>query len=84
VVGGKNILVTSVELGRAILSDWGAAVFFDIGNAFDSFADITLYKGAGIGVRYYTKIGAIRLDLARQIDVPNPGFRVHVTVGFEK
>jgi translocation and assembly module TamA len=84
VVGGKNILVTSVELDRAILSDWGAAVFFDIGNAFDSFADITLYKGAGIGVRYYTKIGAIRLDLARQIDVPNPGFRVHVTVGFEK
>jgi translocation and assembly module TamA len=84
VVGGKNILVTSVELDRAILSDWGVAVFFDIGNAFDSFADITLYKGAGIGVRYYTRIGAIRLDLARQIDVPKPGYRVHITVGFEK
>jgi len=84
VIGGKNILVASVELDRAILSSWGAAVFFDIGNAFDSFTDITLFKGAGVGARYYTKIGAIRLDFARQIGVPNPGFRIHVTVGFEQ
>jgi translocation and assembly module TamA len=84
VIGGKNILVASMELDRAILSDWGVAVFFDMGNAFDSFTDMTLYKGAGVGVRYYTRIGAIRLDLARQIDVPNPGFRVHITVGFER
>jgi translocation and assembly module TamA len=84
VIGGKNILVASVELDRAILSDWGVAVFFDIGNAFDSFTDVTLFKGAGVGVRYYTKIGAIRLDLARQVDVKNPRFRVHITVGFEQ
>jgi translocation and assembly module TamA len=84
VIGGKNILVASVELDRAILTDWGVAAFFDIGNAFDSFTNITLFKGAGVGVRYYTKIGALRLDLARQVGVPNPGFRVHFTVGFEQ
>jgi translocation and assembly module TamA len=84
VIGGKNILVASVELDRAILRDWGVAAFFDMGNAFDSFANFKLYKGAGVGVRYYTRIGAIRLDFARQIDVPNPGFRVHITVGFEQ
>jgi translocation and assembly module TamA len=84
VIGGKNILVASVELNRAILSDWGVAVFFDMGNAFDSFANFKLYKGAGVGVRYYTRIGAIRVDLARQVDVPNPHFRVHITVGFEQ
>jgi translocation and assembly module TamA len=84
VIGGKNILVASLELDRAILSDWGVAAFFDIGNAFNSFDSITLFKGAGVGVRYYTKIGALRLDLARQIGIPNPGFRVHFTVGFEQ
>ncbi len=84
VIGGKNIFVASMELDRAILSDWGVAAFFDIGNAFDSFTNITLFKGAGVGVRYYTKIGALRLDLARQIGVPNPGFRIHFTVGFEQ
>jgi translocation and assembly module TamA len=84
VIGGKNILVASVELDRAILSDWGIAAFFDIGNALDSFTNITLFKGAGVGVRYYTKIGALRLDLARQVGVPHPGFRVHFTVGFEQ
>ncbi len=84
VIGGKNILVASMELDRAILSSWGVAVFFDMGNAFDSFTSMKLYKGAGVGVRYYTKIGAIRLDLARQVGVPSPRFRVHVTVGFEQ
>jgi translocation and assembly module TamA len=84
VIGGKNILVGSVELDRAIFTDWGVAAFFDAGNAFDRLTDFTLYKGAGIGVRYYTKIGGIRLDLARQVGVSHPGYRVHLTVGFEQ
>lgn len=84
VIGGKNILVGSVELDRAIFKDWGVAAFFDAGNAFDRLTDFTLYKGAGIGVRYYTKIGAVRLDLARQVGVSHPGYRVHLTVGFEQ
>ncbi|MEJ2697428.1 MAG: autotransporter assembly complex protein TamA [Candidatus Sulfobium sp.] len=84
VIGGKNILVGSVELDRAISTNWGVAAFFDAGNAFDRLTDFTLYKGAGVGVRYYTKIGGIRLDLARQVGVSHPGYRVHLTVGFEQ
>jgi translocation and assembly module TamA len=59
------------------------AAFFDAGNAFDSLSRFRLYKGAGLGVRYYTPIGAIQLDLARQIGVEDPAFRVHFNVGFE-
>jgi translocation and assembly module TamA len=84
VVGGKNVLIGSVELDRAIFTNWGVAAFFDAGNAFDRLTDFTLYKGAGIGVRYYTKIGGIRIDLARQVGVDHPGYRVHLTVGFEQ
>ena len=83
VTGGKNLLTTSIELERALFTNWGVAAFLDAGNAFDSLNRLRLYKGAGIGVRYYTPIGAIQLDLARQIGVEDPAFRVHFNVGFE-
>lgn len=83
VTGGKHLLVGSLELERALFSDWGIAVFYDAGNSFNSLSDIQLYQGAGIGFRYYTRIGAIRLDIARQIDVDKPKFRLHFSIGIE-
>ncbi len=82
VIGGRDILVGSLELDRALFTNWGAAVFYDAGNAFNSFGDFRLVKGAGVGVRYFTVVGALRLDLARQLGVPQPGYRIHLTVGF--
>ena len=83
VIGGKNLLTASVELERVLHRNWALAVFFDAGNAFDSFSHLRLYKGAGIGIRYFTPVGALKLDLARQIAVDNPSYRVHFSVGFE-
>ncbi len=83
VIGGKNLLTTSVELERRLFRDWALAAFFDAGNAFDAINNLRLYKGAGLGIRYFTPIGALKLDLARQIAVDNPSFRVHFSVGFE-
>ncbi len=42
VVGGKHLLDGSVELERALFSDWGVSVFYDAGNAFDSFTEMRL------------------------------------------
>jgi translocation and assembly module TamA len=83
VIGGKNLLVGSVEIERPVSSDWGVALFYDAGNAFNSLSKINLFQGAGVGVRYYSPVGTLRLDLARQIDVHNPRFRIHFTVGLE-
>jgi translocation and assembly module TamA len=83
VTGGEHLLVGSVELDRAIFADWGIAVFYDAGNAFNSLSDLTLFQGVGIGVRYYTKVGPIKLDLARRVDVNNPGFKIHFSFGFQ-
>jgi translocation and assembly module TamA len=83
VVGGKNLILASVELQKAIFTNWGVSAFFDTGNAFNSFTNIRLVSGAGVGAHYYTRIGAINLYLARQIGVPEPGFHVHFNVGFE-
>jgi translocation and assembly module TamA len=83
VTGGKNLLVGSIEIERHIYKDWGIAVFYDAGNAFNSLSNITLFQGAGIGLRYYSPVGALKLDLARQIDVDNPRFRIHFSVGVQ-
>jgi translocation and assembly module TamA len=83
VIGGKHILVGNIELERALFEKWGIAAFYDIGNAFNSFSQIDFFQGAGIGVRYYSPIGSLRLDFARQIGVDDPKFRIHFTVGLE-
>lgn len=81
VVGGKNLLTGSVELERALFEKWGVSIFYDAGNAFNSYSNVKIQQGAGIGLHYYTKVGALNLYLARQMDKSN--YHVHFTVGFE-
>lgn len=83
VIGGKHLLVGSIELERAFGENWGVAVFYDTGNAFDDFESMHLAQTAGAGARYYTPVGPIRLDVARQFGVTDPGYRVHFTVGMQ-
>jgi translocation and assembly module TamA len=83
VTGGKHLIAGSIEIERALSDDWGIAVFYDAGNAFNSLWDIKLYQGAGLGLRYNTVIGALRLDVARQIGVDDPKFRIHFSAGFQ-
>ncbi|MFA5515592.1 MAG: autotransporter assembly complex family protein [Desulfuromonadales bacterium] len=82
VIGGKNLLVGSVELERALWDDWGVAAFYDAGNAFNDFGDITFHQGAGLGVRWYTPVGPVKIDVARQVGAPDPSFRLHISIGF--
>lgn len=81
VVGGRNLLVGSVEIERYIGRDWGAAVFYDAGNAFNNLGDFSVAQGAGFGIRYYSPIGPIRLDIARQTGIDNPDIRIHLIIG---
>jgi translocation and assembly module TamA len=83
VIGGKHLLTGSIELERALFAKWGVSAFYDVGNAFDSFTDVRFYQGAGVGVHYYTPVGALNLYLARQVWVDNPAWRVDFNVGFE-
>jgi translocation and assembly module TamA len=81
VVGGKRVLNTSIEFDRAIKKDWSAAVFIDAGSAFNTTPDMAL--GAGIGARWYSPIGPIRIDIAHGFDGLTPGWRLHISFGAE-
>jgi len=79
-IGGQYLLATSIELDYLIRGNYGAAIFLDAGNAADDPIP-TLKKGLGIGARYRSPIGMIRLDLAHPLDDDDRSVRVHVSIG---
>ena len=85
-VGGRSLLEGSLELRAPIYKKVGGVVFLDLGEvrrrAFSyTLGDIEL--GAGFGVRYYTIVGPLRLDLGFPVDPPpgQPSWKVHFSVG---
>lgn len=83
VIGGESLLVGSLELEYALNDEWGLALFYDAGSAFDVSDDMKVIQGAGIGIRRYTPIGPIKLDVASRINDDNGGVRIHFSVGFD-
>ncbi len=83
-VGAKSVDAGTVEFRQRIGEDWGAAAFVDVGQA-STDAPFTgqVYAGAGVGARYYTSIGAIRIDVATPL-VKLPGgdaFQLYIGLG---
>jgi translocation and assembly module TamA len=78
-VGGEYLVLASAELEHLFYKDYGAALFVDAGDAFRDSPD--LKTGAGIGFRWRSPIGMIRLDLAHPFDDPDDSFRIHLSIG---
>ncbi|MGL1834712.1 autotransporter assembly complex protein TamA [Rhodocyclaceae bacterium SMB388] len=84
VVGGRHLLVLSAEAMMPIYgSDWYGAAFVDTGNAFDSFAEMDLQTGAGIGARWRSPIGMVRIDVAFPLSDGSSSPRLHLGIGAE-
>jgi translocation and assembly module TamA len=77
VVGGKHLVVASLEYDYRILEKWSVAAFVDTGDAFDSGAP-SLKTGVGVGVRWHSPVGPVRVDLASGLDRP-PGSKIRLT-----
>lgn len=83
--GGTAIAAGTVEFRQRILDDYGVALFTDVGQvSVDSLPFSGSWQiGAGVGLRYYTSFGPIRLDLAFPVN-PQPGsgsFEVYIGLG---
>jgi len=80
VIGGNNLFVTSVEYDyRFADTNWVAAAFYDQCNAADDM-EIDIKRGAGLGVRWISPIGPIRVDVAKALD-DDKGWRLHISMG---
>jgi len=80
-IGSNHILSASAEVEMKIFNKWSAALFFDIGNAFNDWSNPALKRGFGIGVRWYSIAGPIRVDVAQALDLVDKPWRVHFTIG---
>ncbi len=80
-IGSNNIVTASAEIEFKFLENWSAAAFFDIGNAFNDWSRTALKKGAGVGIRWYSIAGPIRIDVAQALDEPGKPWRLHFTIG---
>jgi translocation and assembly module TamA len=82
VVGGRYLLTASVEYAYPIRGPWSIAVFVDGGNAFNHWGDPLEY-GAGIGARYRTPLGMLRVDIAEPLTEGDDGIHFHFAFGPE-
>jgi translocation and assembly module TamA len=64
--GGTKIAAATVEMRQRIRTHFGAVAFVDMAEVSGSAAPAPddLRFGAGVGLRYYTPIGPIRIDIA--------------------
>ncbi|HEU4699294.1 MAG TPA: autotransporter assembly complex family protein [Gemmatimonadales bacterium] len=84
VIGGPNLLVGSVEADYRVLPRWAVAAFYDAGNATNGWS-LSLKQGTGLGVRWISPIGLIRLDGAYALNPPAEigasRWRIHFSMG---
>ncbi len=81
-LSGRVLLTGSAEIARPISprlrSLWGAA-FIDAGNAADHWQDLSPVFGYGVGLRWRSPVGPLRLDVAYGQKVAK--LRLHLSVG---
>jgi translocation and assembly module TamA len=84
-IGGTSIDAATVEFRQRVWGNIGAAAFIDAGQVAEGSAPFAgrLEEGAGVGARYYTPIGPIRVDFAVPI-TPIPhgdSFEIYLGLG---
>jgi outer membrane protein insertion porin family len=84
--GGDALLLGDAELRYNLTRSFQLATFLDLGNVFPVIRDLRLSdlrSSTGLGLRYMTPIGPVRLDWGYVLD-RRPGekpWRFHLTIG---
>jgi translocation and assembly module TamA len=79
---GRNLMTSSIEIAHPILAEYPAywwAAFIDAGNAADSWSALKPVLGYGLGLRWRSPVGPLRVDLAYGQEVQQ--LRLHLSVG---
>lgn len=83
VIGGTYLTIGSAEYEYYFLPSWGIATFVDAGDAFRK-TDYNLNVGAGVGVRWKSPVGVVRVDFGYPVKTQIPdanGIRFHISIG---
>ena len=78
--GGRYLATASAEYQYWFKPAWGAAVFYDAGNAGDTVSALHPKSGYGLGARWKSPVGPINVDVAYGHAVHK--YRLHFSLGF--
>ncbi|MDQ3205892.1 MAG: autotransporter assembly complex protein TamA [Pseudomonadota bacterium] len=78
-LGAENVVTGGIEFEHYFNDTWGAAVFVDSGSAFNDDPDWR--TGVGVGLRWRTPVGPLRVDIARGLDNPDSDFQLYLAIG---
>ncbi|SEB75019.1 autotransporter secretion outer membrane protein TamA [Pseudomonas saponiphila] len=81
-IGGRYMVAGSVEYQYSIAEKWRIATFVDQGNSFNKLELPNLKTGVGMGLRWVSPVGPIRVDLAHALN-DDGGIRLHFSMGPE-
>jgi len=79
VIGGNFMTTFSAELETRLWGNWGVAEFFDGGGVSSDPAPLFHYA-AGLGLRYRSPVGMIRVDVAHPFDNGEAPVRFNIGV----
>jgi translocation and assembly module TamA len=82
-IGGTAVDVGSVEFRQRFGESYGAVAFVDAGQVGSSGVPFegAVHVGAGVGARYYTSFGPVRLDVALPVTREQGGDKFEVYIG---
>jgi len=79
-VGGKHLLVGSLEYEHRWLEAWSSAVFVDAGNVFNEWQQFKAEASLGLGLRWHSPVGLVRLDFGYGLTATE-SWRIHLVIG---
>lgn len=87
-LGGRSIIEVGGEIRWRVSKKFGVVPFIEGGNVFsDSLPDVvdaSLLWGAGLGLRYFSPVGPVRLDVATPLDRRggvDDAFELYISLG---
>jgi len=83
VIGGSQLLTSSIEYQHPVYEGWSAAAFVDVGNSFDDWKEPNLELGYGLGARWRSPFGSVRIDLGFPEGGNLGDFKLYLNVGSE-
>ncbi|SIT48891.1 Surface antigen (D15) [Paraburkholderia ribeironis] len=75
----KYLVTGAAEYQHWFSHNWGAAAFFDIGTATDTWGEKVFFPGVGVGARWRSPVGPVNVDLA--YGIRNRSVRPYLTLG---
>ena len=79
--GGQILAVGSAEYNYEFRPGFRGAVFTDVGNAYDKDFETDTKVGVGVGIRWASPVGVVRVDVAAGVTEDSIPVRLHLFIG---